>query len=621
MGHPPSIDMLTVIENEARARAGQPGAEGAEAAAAELAALVADNALFAALPSEARDELCACLTPQWVEDGAYLFHAGQHADRLYLVASGELEVLSADAGAADRLNLLGAGALVGELAVLRGGVRSASVRARGRTLLYQLSAADFTRLVHRWPALAVAVARRVASFFVQSERSWRGEVDTYLWCVHESLPWSFVEAMLDALPRTLPSAAEAELQGAAPRRVLVLTRDALARQAARDRPIALTKPKLEIRVETLDLETLRDPSWYERDHEAALILVYGGQAELAPALPRAEALVVTERAREAFGPHTGAGRRIVIAREGLPTRDRIKARAGAPVERVAPRVVRSLLRQSVGLALGGGAALGFAHVGVLEALERMGVEVDFIHGTSMGAVVGAAYLGLGATELRRRVELMRRPVDWMKLVDPSVVTSGVLSGKRAHTYLTGLIERTRFEQLDIPFAAVALDIDAAEERVLSEGSLIDAVRASMSIPGVVMPHRYDSPFGRARYVDGCMINNVPVDSVRAMGADRVIGVHVIGRDPVSSAGQAQGGRRWIPRVPGTSSVIRLADAAQTYLVAMARSGERQVYMADVGILPDTAGIGLWEMWRGCEIADRGREATERAADRLALFSA
>ncbi|WP_198154729.1 patatin-like phospholipase family protein [Plesiocystis pacifica] len=95
--------------------------------------------------------------------------------------------------------------------------------------------------------------------------------------------------------------------------------------------------------------------------------------------------------------------------------------------------MRSLLRQSVGLALGGGAALGFAHVGVLEALERMGVEVDFIHGTSMGAVVGAAYLGLGATELRRRVELMRRPVDWMKLVDPSRRDlGGALGQARAH---------------------------------------------------------------------------------------------------------------------------------------------------------------------------------------------
>ncbi len=565
-----------------------------------LAELVAANSLFRSLPARARPDVVECLRPQRVDDGTYLFHSEQRADRLYLVVEGELEVLRMGHGEVERLNVVGVGDLVGELALLRGSVRSASVRARGRVLVYWMHAADFTRLVHRWPSLAIEVARRVASTFVSSERRWQGLARVQTWCIHESLPREFVDALVSAATRYL------DLTEA--RRIVVETRQPrppreLAGFSIVERAPAPSQP-----------DQVDGPA---DEPGTALVLVHGSRSELQASLPHCDAMLVADGTPSMELPVSA--RRMVITRRGIPTRDRVKPRPGAAVSSVAPRVVRILLGKSVGLALGGGGALGFAHLGVIEVLEQMGLEADYVLGTSMGAVIGGAYLGLGATELRRRVERMSRPRDWMALVDPSVVTSGVLSGNRALRFLEGLLELERFDQLHTPFAAVALDIDAAEERVLEEGSLPNAVRASMSIPGVIMPHRYDSPFGSVRYVDGCMINNVPVDSVRAMGADRVIGVHVISRE-LGTPKTRRPGRRWSPRLPGLSSLSRLTNAAQTYVVALARSGERQVYMADVGILPDTAGIALWEMWRGCEIADLGAKAALDARERLEVLS-
>ena len=575
--------------------------------ASRLRMVLAESSVFSAIPVEALEAVADGFHPQWVDDGAYLFHADQTADRLYVVAQGTLEVVRSSGEEELLLNVVGTGQVVGELAVLRGALRSASVRARGRALVYWMHAADFMGLVHRWPALAIDLARRVATDFVRSERRWQLRDRPPTWCVHASLPLGFVDALVEAAIGR---------RGAASRAVVLLREPAepLRREG-------LPSMELAERVSLAGDPEARLRQLAEASETADLVVIHGELADLEWALASSDALVTGPDAPRIASP--ASIRRVEIVRTGIPTRDRIKIGPGASLASVAPRLARILQGRSVGVALGGGGALGLAHLGVLEVLDELGVEIDYVLGTSMGAIIGAAYVCVGTSGIRRWLrQLGDRPVDWLPLVDPGVFTSGVLSGRRVMRTMAEIFRHERFDQLCTPFATVALDIDASEERVLREGSLVDAVRASIAIPGVFTPHSYDGPFGpAARFVDGCMINNVPVDSVRAMGADRVIGVHVMGRDVREGEGSRTPSRslRWPRRLPGLRGLDRLHTAAQTYVVALARSGERQVFQADVGILPDTRGISLYEFWRGRELAERGRQAALRVEAELRLL--
>ena len=201
----------------------------------------------------------------------------------------------------------------------------------------------------------------------------------------------------------------------------------------------------------------------------------------------------------------------------------------------------------VGLVLGGGGARGGAEVGVLKALEEAGIRPDYIVGTSIGAIVGGLYAaGYSASELEqmfcqqkwlslltdRREDLSGEPfkqeggttyIFGFPVLDTTNPQIGVLSGGRVEHVLDSMLVRkgcTSFSQLPTPFRCVAAEMLKAEEVVLSSGNVARAIRASMAIPGIFKPVRLD---GR-QLVDGGMMNNLPVDVARAMGADIVIAV-------------------------------------------------------------------------------------------------
>jgi NTE family protein len=210
-------------------------------------------------------------------------------------------------------------------------------------------------------------------------------------------------------------------------------------------------------------------------------------------------------------------------------------------------------RPRVGLVLGGGGARGFAHVAVLKELERQRIPVDCIAGTSMGAIVGGLYAsGMSAVELEKQMRAMdwgsmfvdrlerpqrsfrRKRDDDLALVagKPGIgnegikIAPGVLSGERALLLLEALTQpvatRDDFDALPIPFRAVATDLNSGRAVVIGSGNLALAMRASMSIPGIFKP----VVIGDQVLVDGGLANQVPVDVVRAMGADIVIAVDV-----------------------------------------------------------------------------------------------
>ncbi|MEC9487966.1 MAG: patatin-like phospholipase family protein [Halanaerobium sp.] len=177
------------------------------------------------------------------------------------------------------------------------------------------------------------------------------------------------------------------------------------------------------------------------------------------------------------------------------------------------------MRKKVGLALGAGAVRGLAHLGVIEVLEREGIPIDFIAGTSIGAMVGGLYCtGL---ETNRLIQLATN-LNWEHLTDLAIPKKGLVRGKKILELLQLLTRGKEISQLDIPFAAVACDIQQGEKVIIKEGSLADAIRASISVPGIYIPYQYQ---GRL-LVDGAVLDRVPVDVVRDAGMDLVIAVEV-----------------------------------------------------------------------------------------------
>ena len=174
-------------------------------------------------------------------------------------------------------------------------------------------------------------------------------------------------------------------------------------------------------------------------------------------------------------------------------------------------------RKRVGLALGGGGARGMAHVGVIRVLEREGVPIDCIAGTSAGSLAGAAYAGgIRGHDL---VELALN-LRWRDIVRPVWPRQGFFSFARLEAFMAELLDDPDFADLEIPYAAMAADLATGELVVLKEGRVAPAVQASCSVPGIVTPVEID---GRL-LADGGVINNLPISTVRSLGADMVIAV-------------------------------------------------------------------------------------------------
>jgi len=173
----------------------------------------------------------------------------------------------------------------------------------------------------------------------------------------------------------------------------------------------------------------------------------------------------------------------------------------------------------VGLALGSGSARGLAHIGVLRALVEAGIRIDMVAGTSMGAFVGAMFAAGKLDELEKEF----RGMGWQgiaSLVDPVFPRSGLIDGLKIGEFVKRHVAAPDIEALPIPFRAVATDISTGAEVAIESGSLIEAVRASIAVPGVFNPVRCNGKV----YVDGGLVDPVPVRVAREMGAEVVIAV-------------------------------------------------------------------------------------------------
>jgi NTE family protein len=259
-------------------------------------------------------------------------------------------------------------------------------------------------------------------------------------------------------------------------------------------------------------------------------------------------------------------------------------------------------RKKIGLALSGGAARGLAHVGVFDVLLQEGIAIDMIAGTSAGAVMGAIYAsGQNANKMIEHALDSR----WKQIpmIDPSFPKTGFIKGKKIMKLLSSFLGGDiNFADLKIPFACVATDIDTGEEVVISSGSVPDALRASISIPGIFTLVKREGRY----LVDGGLTTPVPVNVVRRMGADFVIAVNV---NPTVSHRLGKSGRARVKvrKEPNLFQIIMQSIYITTNAIA-----RNNLMAADIVIEPDLAYIGAGDFRKARVLIEQGRQAAIKA---------
>jgi NTE family protein len=257
--------------------------------------------------------------------------------------------------------------------------------------------------------------------------------------------------------------------------------------------------------------------------------------------------------------------------------------------------------KKVGLALGGGAARGLAHIGVLGVLEKEGIPVDLIAGTSAGAAIGALYAqGRSAAKIKE----LALNTGWKRmvsLIDLALPRSGFIEGTRIKNLLKSIIGDIDFSQLKIPLSCVATDIHSGEEVVISDGPVLEGVRASISVPVIFTAVKW-----RNRYlVDGGLVNPVPVGTVRNMGADLVIAVNVIPPMGVRIQPAKEA------KEPGIFQSLLHSFYIATYSLVRANLAE-----ADIVIEPKLPHIGYGDFHRIGEVITQGEIAAEPVVEEI-----
>ena len=233
---------------------------------------------------------------------------------------------------------------------------------------------------------------------------------------------------------------------------------------------------------------------------------------------------------------------------------------------ITPPVAPTPVKLKIGLALGGGAAKGFAHIGVIKMLEASGIHPDVVAGPSAGSVVGALYAsGMDPFQLQEQAFSL----DASNIRDVRLFSGGLVQGRKLQDYVNQLVGQRPIEKLKLPFAAVATQLETGQRTVFVRGNTGQAVRASSSIPGVFEP----TEISGKHYVDGGVVSPVPVDAARQLGADFVIAVDISTKP---GGGNPQG-------------MVNIVG--QSIAIMGQQLGAQELARADVVIRPNVSSIG------------------------------
>lgn len=575
--------------------------------------------------------LAAACVAREVTAGNVVFRKGEPGDALYIVESGTVEAVLDEGTASEQVvSSFVPGDFFGEMALLTGQPRSATVRARSDSRLLTLAKAHFDRAVADDPGLALRLSRALsARLFDTNEKMSRystrictlvgvgdGEALTellvqLLQSIRAQLGRPAVLVVLGAEPPVgLGLTGGAEGLGSEPRPIpaladagayVTLSADLLAREP--DASIAASLDQLRQQHRQVVVWTSPDVVLRRRPalHRSAVttVLGAGGRNVVADVVRTVEALASETHSPVRVALTREAGNRDVsLPGSALPVvwlqSDAGPDRRGQGVDRLA----RILIGSSVGLALSGGAAQGLAHLGVLEALLEAGIPIDMIAGTSGGALYGSMLAAGHTIEVAQARVISQTRRNLMDKADLALPRHGIIHGRRIERMIRDVIGDVTFAELALPFRAVATDLANGDEVVLSQGLVYRAVRASISIPGIFEPVRLD---GRL-LVDGAVVTPLPVRPVRAMGADFVIAVHVPAPGRVSDEHKRAAGHRLDEHHNLVSTIFR------SYAFAGDVLAQQAAQEADVCIRPDVALFGWRDYRSAVSIIHAGRQA-------------
>jgi len=298
-------------------------------------------------------------------------------------------------------------------------------------------------------------------------------------------------------------------------------------------------------------------------------------------------------------------------------------------------------KKKVGIALSGGAARGIAHIGVLKVLEELGVEPVAISGTSMGSIIGSFYCsGVSLDEIEKYVASM----DWRSFLlfsDLALSNTSIINGRRIEKVLEGFLEDKTFSDCKMDFCCVAVDVFTRQKEVLASGRLLDAVRASISIPGFFSPVSLDGKL----LIDGGLIEPLPTEAIKMFDVDFIIGSsitferdsekykylhvedHPAGKEQVYAyhnigAGDPERFKRIHDLFKGrkkdeNQKSVSVQSILDTSFNIMHREMARRYNdLADIVIEPEVGDFGFFDLTHGSKIIKRGREAAEAKAGEI-----
>lgn len=554
--------------------------------------------VLSGLDDELLGRLASEVTELEIRAGDWLMRRGESGESLYLLRSGQLEVVD-ESPPETVIRVLRRGSVLGELALLTGEARSASIRARRDSHLLELGRDRFERLIAEGAGFAVGLTRAMGA----------------------QLAATRAPASLPGPPRTIAGLAlddDSPIDEAAG-----LLRDSLGEHGT---VVQLRRQDL---ADGADLLSALERA--ERDFDRVLLIgdaTAPGEEWTDFCLREADTIFALTRGRpnRPWIEHSEAlvGCELVVLGDSAPD-DLVEALRPQEVQAIrdgsdlVPHLevtARRLAARSVGLVLSGGGARAFAHLGVIDELVQAGIEIDRVGGVSLGSVIGAEFAaGRPSAELS---EVFRDGiVEANPTGDYTIPVFSMIRGARTRSLLEGSLGERRIEELPRRFFCVSCDLIGREAIVHRVGPMVDAVMASLSIPGVFPPIATDD--GRL-LVDGGVLDNLPVGTMAANGEGPVIAVDVTGQ----IGGFQKPVRPGIDRISRPvrryltgreAEVPRLAETiVRTVTVGSADTAEAARRHADLVIQPDVAGVGLLD-WRQLDgVAEAGRAAARAALE-------
>jgi len=552
---------------------------------------LAVSPLFAGLATSTLNEILGRMRSRLYVAGEPICREGDVSDRLYLIESGVVAVMIGEGSAARTIARLRRGDIFGEMGLLTDEPRSATILPTMPVQVRELDRTSFTETIHNYPAILLNISRVLAKRQKQSLR--------YL---GQSRRSEFILLLIGRGNEKLAQNIIADCQRISLRSVVVV-----------DLSASLRLDKIVPSNETVASVMALFDRWaappgvvicvsYCDQHEIASLIQYvdrvallGTEAdmhEVSNACAEARSTVEVFR----VGPVGSSG---IADASSFRT---VRTLHEDDVADSAGWIARHLTRTKLGLALGAGGAKGFAHVGVIDALQRAGYAVDFVAGSSIGALIGALMgLRINTSEVERQLKHIWSP-EHVELL-PNVSSDGISVGLEhvLQTVKNNFGDRS-ITDLSLPLSVVTADLETGEPISLCDWPVHQAIRAGLSIPGLAPPYRY----GSRRLVDAVCLTPVPARFVREMGADIVVSVNLLSRQ-IRAA--------WPSDAPPVPASLREQSAnpnpvVETLMMLQIDASIRSAAEADIVLTPHFARSS----WRDFHLAELFREAGREAAE-------